>query len=427
MIVSVLLSVALAASAESGFDAHSNKARDLYGRGDLPGAAAEFKAALRLRPKDASATISLAGILMTMGKLPEAERRFKQGVGLLPESDVSLRSYCNSRLGDIALLGGRLEDARGRYEASLRDNPKDANAQIGLGVYDERRELWRDSLAAYQAGLALEPGNKVALEGLERVRRKLRWAQDPAGLLEEMRARVIISSEASTYRPDDLALLNDMRVAEDEGGVDFLKSKIGVLGAYVVEMRDKAGGIRVLFTKDGYAKYRFHFTQAAIHALEASGVKLKYLYYLEDADGKPLFDEYGSLSPAGDALYRGMRRGEAVQWKLPGQQLPGRQPAQGAAKAEEQDPKVRALLEAGYVEISRDEESWLERVGPCTESQLEEQHGMQVLPGSMKQPRYFLHTKEPLTAGVAKYRELGDGATLSGSGFFGGGRAKVCR
>ena len=418
--------LAWAGAAGAGpFEAHSAKAREFYGRGDLAGAAAEFQAALKLKPKDANAIISLAGIYMTQGKMKESESAFLSGVKLLKPKEGSLLGYCWSRLGDIALLRGDLDVAKYRYERTLAYNPKDANAQIGLGVYAERKGGLEEAARAYEAGLALEPGNHVAQEGLRRVRQRLRYSQDPAEMLAEMKARKIVEAAREAFKPEELELLIDMRTAEEDGGIDFLKERQGFLGPDIVETKDKAGNIRLMFTKASFAKYKAQFTQAAIADLEKAGVELKYLYYLEDLDEKPLFDEAGQLTPSGVEIYRKMRRGEAVQWKLPGQELPGEAARRGGRPPEEKDPQVQALLQAGYVEITQDEENWIERAGGCTEDQLEQQYSLKSVKAPMNRVRYFLSSRDPLTAGVARYRQEGDAATLTGTAFFGSG-AKLC-
>ena len=68
----------------------------------------------------------------------------------------------------------------------------------------------------------------------------------------------------------------------------------------------------------------------------------------------------------------------------------------------------KALLAAGYAEITSGELAWLMRETQCTSAQLEENATLRIVAemGSDKKKalRYFLHSKDPFFAAVVNYR-----------------------
>ena len=75
-----------------------------------------------------------------------------------------------------------------------------------------------------------------------------------------------------------------------------------------------------------------------------------------------------------------------------------------AAKPVGKESGSKALLAAGYAEISSGELSWLSKETKCTQAQLEEHATLQIVVemGSDKKKslRYFLHSKDPFFAAV---------------------------
>ena len=70
-------------------NAHTNLGVALRATGDLEGACAEYRAALRLNPSHANAHYNLGVVLQDIGKPTEAAREFRESLRLIPESPAN--------------------------------------------------------------------------------------------------------------------------------------------------------------------------------------------------------------------------------------------------------------------------------------------------------------------------------------------------
>ncbi|MBD0334746.1 MAG: tetratricopeptide repeat protein [Cyanobacteria bacterium Co-bin13] len=70
------------------------------------------------------------------------------------------------RQGYTLLSQNRVNEAINAFQAILRQNPRDIDAQLGLGISYRRAGRDADALATYQRVLELEPNNRLALSSL---------------------------------------------------------------------------------------------------------------------------------------------------------------------------------------------------------------------------------------------------------------------
>jgi hypothetical protein len=233
--------------------------------------------------------------------------------------------------------------------------------------------------------------------------------------LAELRLRGILGPDQDEVRPDDLQLLAEMRRAELEGGIDFLKSEAGTVRPYSVERKNAGGHLELLFNARGFENYRQLLSQAAIHDFEVLGIQLKYVFYLVDGSERPLFDEEGLLTQQGTDVVYAMRKGAKAEWKLPGQDLPP-----NGRKEKGDDAAVLSLLAKGFEEISGPELHFVEKATKCSIAQLQSQYTLKKIEKDPKRPRWFLHKDDSLMSYVGVFRagdalkEQGGPGTLVG-------------
>lgn len=103
--------------------AHGNLGLILYGRGEIEGAMAHYKEALRVKPDFGAAHVNLGNALVRSGRPAEAAAEFKEAIRIRPD-DTDARSD----LGNLALAAGRYGEAEEQYERVLRMRPADAGA-----------------------------------------------------------------------------------------------------------------------------------------------------------------------------------------------------------------------------------------------------------------------------------------------------------
>jgi tetratricopeptide (TPR) repeat protein len=125
--------------------AHDNLGMALYGRGDVDGAIAQYREALRINPGDDAVHVNLGNALARTGRPLEAEAEYREAVRIRPD-DTDARTD----LGNLALAAGRFADAVREYEAVLRLRPAD------------REVLRACAEARYRGGNALGNAGRIA-------------------------------------------------------------------------------------------------------------------------------------------------------------------------------------------------------------------------------------------------------------------------
>jgi tetratricopeptide (TPR) repeat protein len=104
---------------------HMHIGATLLDTGDLDGALAEFRAALRFLPDDAPNHQNLGVTLQQLGRLAEAEAAFRKAIDIEPDNATH---YCN--LGDALNEQGKKADAEAAYrKASDVEHGKQAQAE----------------------------------------------------------------------------------------------------------------------------------------------------------------------------------------------------------------------------------------------------------------------------------------------------------
>jgi tetratricopeptide (TPR) repeat protein len=117
----------------------------------------EYRQAIHLDPKDATAHCNLGLALYNQGRLDDAIREYRTALALDPRYATA---HCN--LGLALYNKGRLDDAIREYRAAIDLDPRLAQAHnnLGLALYDQGR--LDDAIREYRTALALDPRYAMA-------------------------------------------------------------------------------------------------------------------------------------------------------------------------------------------------------------------------------------------------------------------------
>jgi tetratricopeptide (TPR) repeat protein len=157
-------------------EAYNNLGNVQEKRGDLPGAVAYFQQAVRFDPNCYLAHCNLGNAFGRQGDLPRAAAHFQQALRVQPN-----HSEAHNGLGVVLARQGDLAGAARHFEHSLRANPNNAEAHNNLGnVLDSQGDLER-AARHYREALRIAPHYATARASLQRVMRRLRGSDRPAG------------------------------------------------------------------------------------------------------------------------------------------------------------------------------------------------------------------------------------------------------
>jgi hypothetical protein len=278
------------------------------------------------------------------------------------------------------------------------------------------------------AGTAAAAKERVSLPGKTTDQQRPDEADSPplpdARLMEELRSRGITDARKSIPGVDDVELLRTIRSAENNGAVDYLRSKTANLRGLVVEKREQER-IVLRLTKNGLASYLNFLSRDAVIFFEKQGIRLQDVFTLRDLKGQPVFEKSGRLTPEGMLAYEQGKSG-TKSW------LMHYEAVAKPPEDEELNRQVKALVAAHYSEISEPEYLWLMKYTTCPEDVLQDQATCKMrLARSARSVKYFLAPQDPamtcnqlLNIAIAKYRSSDNGdisENETSTGFFGSG------
>jgi tetratricopeptide (TPR) repeat protein len=146
-----------AAVTRNNYVAHINLGETLLNQERTEEAAGHFRAALQIRPNEASAHLNL-GTCERRQKNFQAALQEDQAV-LRLTSDKGLRSYALVNMGSDYRLLKDYDRAKESYEAGLQVDPEAARAFVGLGVIAEKRGQFDEAVRDYSRAVGLEPSD----------------------------------------------------------------------------------------------------------------------------------------------------------------------------------------------------------------------------------------------------------------------------
>jgi serine/threonine protein kinase/tetratricopeptide (TPR) repeat protein len=149
-------------------NAQANLGNVLQGRGDLAGAEAAYREAVRLDPTRAVPHFNLGVALFNRRDRAGAEAEFREAARLDP-----YYAPAQMNLWQVLRLGGDLDGAIAHFREVLGINPKTVSALNALGTALLERGDLDEAVSAFREAGRLEPGNQDARSGLQQGERLL--------------------------------------------------------------------------------------------------------------------------------------------------------------------------------------------------------------------------------------------------------------
>ncbi len=154
---------------EKNFIAEDNLGGALILEGREEDAFPHFEAAARINPKDPMSRSNLGTYFQTHNRIREAVQEYEAAVELT--SDPALLAVTYANLGTAYFKLGEDDQARRNFDASLRVNPNQASAWLGLGRVLSQTSHVQEALDAYQNALKLSPDLVEAQQAAEELQR----------------------------------------------------------------------------------------------------------------------------------------------------------------------------------------------------------------------------------------------------------------
>ncbi|HZC22655.1 MAG TPA: tetratricopeptide repeat protein, partial [Candidatus Binatia bacterium] len=139
------------------FVAEDNMGAELINQGNIAAARAHFQRATEINPQDAFSQIDIGVCDKKMGNLPGAIEHYQAALRL--SAAPSLRSTAYSNLGSLYRLEDNYQGARDNYTASLRIDPDNAMALLGLGLVTQKTGNLSEAINDYSQAMAVGPSD----------------------------------------------------------------------------------------------------------------------------------------------------------------------------------------------------------------------------------------------------------------------------
>jgi Tfp pilus assembly protein PilF len=190
---------------------HQAMAHELGRIGDVPGAIADYRAALAADPQLPGIHFELAEALHSSPETKlkeEAEQEYRVAV-----ADNALDEKALTRLGDVVAEKGNLDEAEKYYRQALAIVPSDVDAKVGLAfIYDQKNNP-AAALPLLEAAVAADPGNIMAHYRLSTVYRALHRPDDAKRELAEYKKYKDLKEKLRT-------IYKDMKIDNPPAGSD---------------------------------------------------------------------------------------------------------------------------------------------------------------------------------------------------------------
>ena len=139
----------------NNFVAEDNLGGALILEGKEEEAHAHFEAAARINPKDPMSHSNLGTYSMTHNQMREAVRQYEAAADLTSDPGLLAQTYAN--LGAAYRALGDDDQAQTNYNHSLRLNPNQYNAWLGLGLLAQKQGKLTEAITDLSRSVELEP------------------------------------------------------------------------------------------------------------------------------------------------------------------------------------------------------------------------------------------------------------------------------
>ena len=365
------------------------KGKQLFNAKQYQEAVTQFSQCCAQDPNDVDAQLSLAGALLTLDRLSEAEEHFNLALKNMKRNSPYW-AYTYSMLGDIALKKKENDLALEMYNKSLEYNPANVNSRVGKGIILEYKGDKKAASQAYQSALAVEPLNLIARKRL--INLEPDYFSDEE-ILNALKQRYAIAPETDKLTEDAKTLFQKMHRTEQRRGVDYLRGKFPKMPPeYIITLNKDTDFSREILSYSGYQALQKNLGQDAVTTFQQAGVPIKDVFSLRDRKGRPVFDEESCLTEEGLAVYTEVAKNPKSKnrpFLLPNQDVPP-----SAAMLQKAELAAQRLRDQGFVEISRAEYAMLQKETLCSPETLKEKMDVRSVSVTKHRLRYFVQSQE---------------------------------
>ncbi len=220
------------------------------------------------------AGMMLKGKMQTFDFLPYRAKAYKD---FKPIDDVTAAAHYYNNLGAEALLDGDLERARELLSTATRIAPRFERAFNNLGVCLARLRDFDGALAAYRAGLAIDPENVALLTNLAGAYQRLGRGADASEILAKIDTEQNTNPFFFVYRGEVALSRGDVEKAQ-EYLVEALRRD--------TELPEVHLGLVKLYMELGDLKRARHHLGRALQLDATNAEARKYAVLLEQAEAR---------------------------------------------------------------------------------------------------------------------------------------------
>lgn len=147
---------------QNNFIAEDNLGGALILEGKEEEAYPHFEAAVRINPKDPMSHSNLGTYFQTHHQTRDAITQYEAAIQLTSDRDLLAQTYAN--LGAVYISTGEDDRARTEFDHSLRLNPDQFNAWIGLGVLARNEGKIDEAVNDFSHSLNIQPSARAYVE-----------------------------------------------------------------------------------------------------------------------------------------------------------------------------------------------------------------------------------------------------------------------
>jgi Tfp pilus assembly protein PilF len=137
------------------FLAEDSAANSLLVRGKVDEAMEYFRRAQAIRPGDPVSKLNIASYEQHQGKFQEAIQGYREVLKLTTDKDLLTLAQANLGYAEFAI--GQFDSAKQDFEATLKLQPNDAAAYVGLGMLAQHKGDWGAAVQNFESALKIEP------------------------------------------------------------------------------------------------------------------------------------------------------------------------------------------------------------------------------------------------------------------------------
>ena len=148
---------------------HAARGAESFQKNQYTAAAAEYRAAILLAPRNSDLHVALSRVLTRKRKFDEALEEASEALRLSPNNDMAHYSlgYTLGKMGDV-------DGAIAEYRETLRLNPIEKQAHYSLGAALEYRGDRQGALEEFREAYMLDPKNEIYKENYERLSQQVK-------------------------------------------------------------------------------------------------------------------------------------------------------------------------------------------------------------------------------------------------------------